>query len=115
VSRWRRKTVGDLTSTLFRKHADTAVPKLPVPSVLLPSSGDCEADDQYLETGGASPSLPTKQRMPKQGGGSQPASRYFKTTAAERAISDDHRTPIVADGPAPVTKKSAYNRLAVRA
>ena len=29
VSAWRRKTVGDLTSTLFHSKTDTSVPKLP--------------------------------------------------------------------------------------
>lgn len=112
VSAWRRRTVGDLTSALFHSQKDTAVPKLPATSVLLPSSGPCAAIGQETESGGAGPSVPTKQRMPEQGGGSQPASYYFKTTEEERAIPDDDRTTIVPDGPGPMTTKSAYNRLA---
>ena len=43
VSAWRRKKVGDLSSTLFQSKKDTSVPKLPNTSVLLPSSGPCDA------------------------------------------------------------------------
>ena len=113
VSAWRRQTVGDLTSTLFRSPANASVPKLPATSVLMPASGPCAATSQDTESGGAAPSVPTKQTMPTQGGGSQPASRYYTTTEAQAAVPDDHRTALVpAAGPGPMTTKSAYNRLA---
>ena len=112
VSAWRRRTVGDLTSTMFHGKKDTTVPKLPATSVLLPTSGACSAVGQETETGGAGPSVPTKQRMPKQGGGTQPASDFFKTSEAERAIPDDDRTVIAPGGPRPMTTKSSYNRRA---
>lgn len=112
VSAWRRKTVGDLTSTLFQSPANTSVPKLPATSVLMPSSGACAATSQDTESGGAQPSVPTKQTMPTQGGGSQSASKYFPTTESQDAVADDYRTMLAADGTAPVTTKSAYNRLA---
>jgi phospholipase C len=113
VSAWRRQTVGDLTSTLFRSPANASVPKLPATSVLMPASGPCAATSQDTESGGAAPSVPTKQTMPTQGGGNQPASRYYTTTKAQDAVADDHRTALVtATGPGPMTTKSAYNRLA---
>jgi len=116
VSSWRRALVGDLTSTLFRSSADTSLPSLPTPAIVMPLDGACAEATQDTEgLGGASPSVPTMQQMPTQGGGSRPASDYFATTAEERAIPPDHRTAIIGDGPTPVTTKSAYNRLAVRA
>jgi phospholipase C len=117
VSDWRRRTVGDLTSALFRTHprAQRPLPRLPTPVVDLPSSGTCAAVDQYLEViGGAAPSFPTKQRMPVQGGGSKPASDFFAPDDRERAIPDDHRTRIEAGGEHTVTTKSGFNRLAVK-
>ena len=39
VSAWRRKTVGDLTSTLFHSKKDASVPKLPKTSIVFASSG----------------------------------------------------------------------------
>jgi phospholipase C len=113
VSEWRRSVVGDLTATLFRSPANASVPPLPVPSVLEPSSGPCEAVDQDTEAGGASPSVPTKQRMPVQGGGTEPASKYFPTSKKQHAVADDHRT-VLADGPGKMTTKSSFNRLALR-
>lgn len=75
VSAWRRRTVGDLTSTLFRSRKDTRVPKLP--AITIPNSGACSSQSQDTELGGSASSVPTKQRMPRQGGGSRPASYYF--------------------------------------
>jgi len=112
VSAWRRKTVGDLTSTMFQSAPNTHVPSLPATSVLMPLSGACAAYDHDTEAGGAAPSVPTKQTMPVQGGGSEPATRYFPTTDADDAIPDDHRTVIKLDYPGPETTKSKYNRLA---
>jgi phospholipase C len=112
VSAWRRRTVGDLTSTLFHGKPDSGFPKLPHTSVLLPATGPCAAGNQETESGGAGPSVPTKQRMPKQGGGSQPASHFFKTTSEEAAIPDDDQTVIIPPGPRPMTPKSSFNRLA---
>jgi phospholipase C len=76
VSRWRRNTVGDLTSTLFRSHSDARVPTLP--AVHIPHKGACKSIEQNTEQGGAATPVPKHQRMPKQGGGSTPASYYFK-------------------------------------
>jgi phospholipase C len=114
VSTWRRKTVGDLTSAMFQSKPDAKLPKLPTTSVLLPSSGACEALDQETESGGAAPSFPTKQRMPDQKGGTVPASKYFKETDESRAICDDARTEFMNDPaqPRPVTAKSKFNELA---
>jgi phospholipase C len=112
VSAWRRKTVGDLTSTLFQSKTNTAVPKLPATAVDMPASGPCAAIDQDTESGGAAPSVPTKQRMPTQGGGSQPASDYYTLTPAEREVPDEHRTLIANGRPGSATTKSSYNRLA---
>jgi phospholipase C len=113
VSEWRRKTVGDLGSALFRSREQKAVPKLPSPEPYF-NNDNCSSLDQYSETGGASPSVPTKQRMPKQGGGTEPASRYFPTSKSEREVDDDHRTVLGAPGAKPMTKKSSYNRLVNR-
>lgn len=74
-SAWRRRTVGDLTSTLFRSPKNTRLPKLP--PIHIPTSGACDTQDQNTELGGAATPVPTHQRMPKQGGGSTPASHYF--------------------------------------
>jgi phospholipase C len=114
VSAWRRKTVGDLTSAMFQSKPETKLPKLPKTSVLLPSSGACEATNQETESGGASPSFPTKQRMPNQQGGTAPASTFFKQTAESEAISDDDRTEFMNDSAhrRPVTTKSRFNSLA---
>ena len=113
VSAWRRKTVGDLTSAMFQSKPQTTLPKLPRTSVLLPSSGVCEAPAQETESGGAHPSFPTKQRMPNQKGGTVPASRYFAETEESRGIADEARTEFLNDPaqPRPVTTKSRYNEL----
>jgi phospholipase C len=112
VSAWRRRTVGDLTSAIFRGPKDTAFPKLPATSVFFPAIGPCAQVKQETEKGGAGAKVPTKQRMPKQGAGSTPASYYFKATREELAISDDQETLIVPPGPGSMTTKSSYNRLA---
>jgi phospholipase C len=112
VSSWRRKTVGDLTSTLFNSKKDTRVPRLPKTSIVFASSGPASFGGQWTESGGFGPSLPTKQRMPDQHGGSRPASKFFKLTDEEHAIADDARTPIDISGPPNETVKSSANRLA---
>ncbi len=76
VSRWRRETVGDLTSTLFRSAPNARVPKLP--NIHIPTGGACNPFEQDAEQGGKATPVPKHQRMPRQGGGSTPASRYFK-------------------------------------
>jgi phospholipase C len=114
VSAWRRKTVGDLTSTLFQSKTDTTVPKLPRTSVVFAASGPASYPKQWTESGGFGPSIPTKQRMPNQTGGSQPASRYFTLAKDEEAIPDETRTPIDVSGPPNETVKSRGNRLATR-
>ncbi len=111
VSAWRRKTVGDLSSTLFNSKVDTTVPRLPKTSIAFASSGPASFSQQWTETGGFGPSIPTKQRMPNQSGGSEPASKFFKLSKDEAAIADDGRTPIDISGPPNETVKSRGNRL----
>jgi len=111
VSAWRRKTVGDLTSTLFNSKPDTSVPRLPKTSIVFASSGPASFNSQWTETGGFGPSIPTKQRMPNQGGGSEPASQHFRLGKDEEAIPDEARTPIDTSGPPNETVKSRGNRL----
>jgi phospholipase C len=111
VSAWRRKTVGDLTSTLFQSKADTTVPKLPRTSVVFAPSGPARYDKQWTESGGFGPSIPTKQRVPNQSGGTEPAGRYFKLTEDEDTIPDEARTAIDLSGPPNETVKSRGNRL----
>jgi phospholipase C len=74
-SGWRRRTVGDLTSTLFRSRRNIRMPKLP--PIVIPTHGACDSNDQNTELGGAATPVPKQQRMPRQGGGSSPASYYF--------------------------------------
>jgi phospholipase C len=111
VSAWRRKTVGDLTSTLFRSKHDASVPKLPKTSIVFASSGPASYAGQFTESGGFGPSIPTKQRMPNQHGGTDPASKFFKLSRDEHAIPDEARTPIDVSGPPNETTKSRGNRL----
>jgi phospholipase C len=111
VSAWRRKTVGDLTSTLFHSKKDASVPKLPKTSIVFAKSGPASYLGQFTESGGFGPSVPTKQRMPNQRGGSDPASKFFKLSRDENAISDEARTPIDVGGPPNETTKSRGNRL----
>jgi phospholipase C len=111
VSAWRRKTVGDLTSTLFNSKHDAAVPKLPKTSIVFAKSGPASFPSQWTESGGFGPSVPTKQRMPNQRGGSEPAGKFFKLSRDEQAISDEARTPIDVSGPPNETTKSRGNRL----
>jgi phospholipase C len=82
VSAWRRRTVGDLTSTLFRSRRVTRVPKLP--PIRIPTTGACTTTQQDSELGGAASPVPTHQRMPRQGGGSRPASYYFGKQRSHR-------------------------------
>jgi phospholipase C len=114
VSAWRRKTVGDLTSTLFQSKTDTTVPKLPRTSVVFAPSGPASYSKQWTESGGFGPSIPTKQRMPNQNGGTDPANRYFTLAEQEEAIPDEARTSIDISGPPNETVKSRGNRLAAR-
>jgi phospholipase C len=111
VSAWRRKTVGDLTSTLFHSKKDASVPKLPKTSIVFAKSGPASYPGQFTESGGFGPSVPTKQRMPNQRGGTDPAGKFFKLSRDEHAISDEARTPIDVSGPPNETTKSRGNRL----
>jgi phospholipase C len=105
VSAWRRKTVGDLTSTLFRSKHDASVPKLPKTSIVFAPSGPASFAGQFTEGGGFGP------RMPNQRGGTDPASKFFKLSKDENAIPDNARTPIDTSGPPNETTKSRGNRL----
>jgi phospholipase C len=77
VSSWRRRTVHNLSATLFRSRKDTRVPKLPPTAPIEPGQKQCTLENLNTEQGGAQPVIPTHQRMPRQGGGSRPASYYF--------------------------------------
>jgi phospholipase C len=85
VSAWRRRTVGDLSSTLLRSRPRVRLPKLP--PIVIPTGGACDTNSQDSELGGAATPVPAKQRMPRQGGGSTPASYYF----GKRAHRHRHR------------------------
>ena len=80
ISHWRRKTVGDLTSTLFRSRTIVKVPPLdPAPTLGAPQTdGPCSESNQESEfIGGSEPVLPTKeQRMPTQDGRTIAAHRF---------------------------------------
>jgi phospholipase C len=91
VSKWRRETVGDLTSTLFRSAKNLSMPALPtVPLAAVPPvTGNCSEDNQDTEQGGAAPVVPVKQKMPSQhrpgrkgGGGSGAAASEGARVAA---------------------------------
>ncbi|MDQ1697695.1 MAG: phospholipase [Frankiaceae bacterium] len=71
ISAWRRRTVGDLTSTLFRSRPNASMPALhPAPALGAPTfTGPCAEQNQETEfVGGSDPTLPRKQRMPTQDG-----------------------------------------------
>jgi phospholipase C len=106
VSKWRRETVGDLTSTLFRSPHDAKLPELPqMPLTRFQLSGSCEEVGEESEIAGIGPTLPTKQRMPTQRGTTMPASRFFKEAATKT-----DRIPL-RSGRNTATTKSAYNHL----
>jgi phospholipase C len=105
VSKWRRETVGDLTSALFRGRHDTSMPALPrIPIGSANPTGTCSSE--YTEQGGAAPTIPTKQRMPTQHGTTVPASRYLPA-----APTSTDRVP-ARSGRNTATTKSANNALA---
>ncbi|HWC35115.1 MAG TPA: alkaline phosphatase family protein [Mycobacteriales bacterium] len=106
ISAWRRKTVGDLTSALFRSPHDTRTPKLPdIALKPFTVTGSCMEVGEESELGGTGPTLPTKQRMPTQHGTTVPASRYLKD-----ASTSSERVPL-RSGRKTATVKSSYNHL----
>jgi phospholipase C len=105
VSKWRKDTVGDLTSALFRGKHDMSMPALPKIALGSPNgTGTCTDED--TEMGGAAPTIPTKQRMPTQHGTTISANRWFPPapTAADRVPARSGRNT--------ATTKSAGNALA---
>ena len=67
LSDWRRKAVGDLTSTLHMGHADVTVPSLPATSsdpVVVEQ--ECNPVEEFQIAGGDNPMPSTPQRMPTQ-------------------------------------------------
>ncbi len=65
LSAWRRRTVGDLTTTLQLHHPVTAPPKLPPTSMALPSG--CAATDLFEINISRPPyPIPNPQKMPVQ-------------------------------------------------
>jgi phospholipase C len=115
VSAWRKKTVGDLTSTLFLSSTNTSVPALPVPPVpTVQLTGSCSTLSQDLEDGGAAPDVPTNQTMPNQQGGTEPASTHLTAATLPAGPDDAEVTTAVVrrTGQRPMTVKSSYNRLA---
>lgn len=105
VSKWRKETVGDLTSALFRGKRDMSMPALPKIALGSPvGTGTCAAED--TEMGGASPTIPTKQGMPTQHGKIIPAKYFFP-----EAPTKTDRVP-ARSGRNTATTKSANNALA---
>jgi phospholipase C len=105
VSKWRRGTVGDLSSALFRGTPDRSMPAIAKVAIGTANpTGTCV--DEYEEAGGASPTIPTKQGMPTQHGKIIPASHYFPT-----AKTKSDRVP-ARSGRNTATTKSAANALA---
>jgi phospholipase C len=84
ISAWRRKTVGDLTSTLFRSRTRTGFPAVdPAPELGEPlTEGPCNETTQEAEiNSGSEPHLPTdEQRMPTQDGRTIAAHRFRDVT-----------------------------------
>ncbi len=104
VSKWRKETVGDLTSALFRGRHDMSMPALPTMPLGSPvGTGTCADED--TEMGGASPTIPTNQRMPTQHGKTIPATRWFPA-----APTTTDRVP-ARSGRNTATTKSATNAL----
>jgi phospholipase C len=70
ISAWRRKTVGDLTSTLRMAGADVAAPRLPSTSADTPTGVGalgCQATDMIeLRSNQAAYPIPDPQVMPAQ-------------------------------------------------
>jgi phospholipase C len=69
ISAWRRKSVGDLTSTLNLKGSDSSVPTLPATSENGPVvSGECPDNQQVTSLLAPAPALtiPAQQSMPTQ-------------------------------------------------
>jgi phospholipase C len=107
VSEWRKKTVGDLTTALFRGTRDMSMPSLPTMKLATVDdpTGACSSED--FEQGGAHPKVPTKQRMPTQHGTTVAATRWYpksKTTTEHLVVEPpDHSA---------ATTKSSVNHLA---
>ena len=69
ISAWRRKTVGDHTSTLARGKPDLTIGTLPSPvnqQAALDAACPANADPASLIAPAPSLSIPAKQKMPKQ-------------------------------------------------
>jgi phospholipase C len=112
ISKWRRKTVGDLTSTFQpASRANATVPSLPATQVYLPVNGTCGAGYQLTDAdlGASVGKYPVKQRMPTQQGTFEPASKYFELSEEEHAVSEDEFIEITGEGTP--TTKSAFNKL----
>jgi phospholipase C len=95
ISSWRRKTVGDLTSTLFRSSPDASMPALhPAPSLGAPIlTGPCSEVNQETEfVAGSDPTLPTKQRMPTQDGRTIPADAFTDVRRRRTGKPSRHRS-----------------------
>ncbi|HEX3899788.1 MAG TPA: alkaline phosphatase family protein [Mycobacteriales bacterium] len=106
ISAWRRKTVGNLTSTLFTNPHDAKLPKLP--DIALSGfqlTGSCSEIGEETELAGSGPTLPTKQRMPTQRGVTISAGHFFKESETKT-----DRVPL-RSGRKTATTKSAYNHL----
>ncbi|HTW21811.1 MAG TPA: alkaline phosphatase family protein [Mycobacteriales bacterium] len=104
VSEWRKRTVGDLTSALFRGSHNAAMPALPkMPLGSATGTGTCTEED--TEMGGAAPTIPTNQRMPTQHGKTVPATRWYPAAATST-----DRIP-ARSGRNTATTKSATNAL----
>jgi phospholipase C len=69
ISKWRRKTVGDLTGTLHMNHAVRQVPRMPATTnsqAALTAENCSEGDILGIATDQPPYPVPAKQRMPRQ-------------------------------------------------
>ncbi len=101
VSAWRRKTVGDLTSTLFTSKHDASVPKLPKTSIVFAASGPASFTGQWTESGASArasrpssgcPTSTVARRQPARSSNSMSGTPRSPTRRARRSTSVDLRT-----------------------
>ncbi len=69
LTRWRRQTVGDLTSTLDLRHPDRSIPSLPAAQINSPALAAACPDNQSLSVFLSQPptlNVPVGTRLPRQ-------------------------------------------------
>ena len=99
VSAWRRRTVGDLTSTMFHGKKDTPVPELPATRCCYPPAAPARRSVRRPRPGARGrASRPSSACPSRVAAASRPATSS-RPPRRERAISDDDRTVIAPEGP----------------